>query len=89
MTNEELEVQVADKLAKYFKEPIDIPCPYCAAAKAIIPIIREAEREENIKTIKRQRLYGGNERSALINQGIRITWQALEGLRPLEGGKEK
>ena len=40
MSNEELETKVADTLAPFFKDPIDIPCPYCEAAKAVIPIIR-------------------------------------------------
>jgi len=34
-----LETKIADTLAKYFHDPIDMPCPYCEAAKAVIPII--------------------------------------------------
>ena len=40
-----LETGVADKLAEYFKEPIDEPCPYCEAAQAVIPIINNSTIE--------------------------------------------
>jgi len=42
----DLEVEVADKLAEYFKDPIDDPCCYCEASKAVIPIIRKAVEDE-------------------------------------------
>ena len=42
MTPEELEKEVSDELAKWFPDPVDIPCVYCGAAKAVIPIV-EAE----------------------------------------------
>uniref|UniRef100_A0A6M3IXT5 Uncharacterized protein n=1 Tax=viral metagenome TaxID=1070528 RepID=A0A6M3IXT5_9ZZZZ len=42
----ELEILVADKLSEYFHDPIDIPCPYCEAAKAIIPTIKIAAIQE-------------------------------------------
>lgn len=47
--NEELETQVSDELAKYFKDPIDKECSYCEAAKAIIPMIEKAERERIVE----------------------------------------
>ena len=30
---------VTDELCKHFKDPIDIECSYCEAAKAVIPLI--------------------------------------------------
>lgn len=36
-----LEAEIADKLAEFFKDPIDKECSYCEEAKAVIPIIAE------------------------------------------------
>ena len=48
MNNKELklEAKVADTLALVFKDPIDMPCPYCGAARAVIPIIRAGMEKE-------------------------------------------
>ena len=35
---EAIEIEIADKLAEYFNDPIDTPCPYCEAAKAILEL---------------------------------------------------
>ena len=48
----ELEILVADKLSEYFHDPIDIPCPYCEAAKAIIPTIKIAAIQEVVEGLK-------------------------------------
>jgi len=48
----ELEILVADKLSEYFKDPIDIPCPYCDAAKAIIPIIKKESIKEVVEWLE-------------------------------------
>ncbi len=40
---------VTDELCKHFKDPIDIECSYCEAAKAVIPIIRADMQREIIK----------------------------------------
>jgi len=58
---------VADKLAEYFKDPVDKKCPYCKAAKDIIPLIRADERtrvtqarqpwEDAIRINERKQIY--------------------------------
>ena len=35
----DLEKQVSDKLTEFFHDPIDTPCAYCEAAKAVIEIL--------------------------------------------------
>ena len=37
---------VSDELGKHFNDPIDIECPYCEAAKAVIPLVRADMQRE-------------------------------------------
>lgn len=39
--------EVADILSEYFKEPIDLPCQYCEAAKAVVNKVASIMRAEN------------------------------------------
>ncbi len=48
MKDKELVKQVADKLAEYFNDPIDIKCSYCDAAEAVFPIIKKAVEAERL-----------------------------------------
>jgi len=82
ISDERLEVEVADKLAEYFKDPVDDPCCYCKAAKAVIPIIQKAERE-------RIYAWGGEICHAHYDRVLKLggqvrrccykCWQALKG----------
>ena len=48
MKNDELLKAVSDKIGEFFNEPIDNPCVYCEAAKAVLPIVTE----ENYRRLK-------------------------------------
>lgn len=37
----DFETQVADKLAEFFSDPIDIPCCYCEASKVVIHMVKQ------------------------------------------------
>jgi hypothetical protein len=39
------EKQIEDILTKWFKDPIDKPCPYCEAMKKINNLIQQAQAE--------------------------------------------
>jgi hypothetical protein len=47
--SEDLVEQVADKLAEYFKDPIDMPCSYCEAAKRVISLIHPVIEKEDME----------------------------------------
>ena len=55
MLEDKLLKTVADELCKHFKDPIDIECPYCKAAKAVIPLVRADTLNETGKWLYKWR----------------------------------
>ncbi len=69
---------VTDELCKHFNDPIDIECPYCEAAKAVISLVRADMQREIEEKFSRD---GGIELLSCW-QGIIIEgneWRAFKG----------
>ena len=76
--DKELEVIVANELAKFFKDPIDKECSYCEASKAVIPIIQKARDnyyKEWLDDIFLCEFYDAPKRDELCRE----LWQTLKG----------